>query len=81
VGGECHLPEDRPRIYHFQGEFTATFCSVEAHPTLLEDEELAVVLPGSVEGFPFPKTDVRVLTDEDPYLLLGERLEEVHPGE
>ena len=39
------------------------------------------MFPGSVEGFTFPKMDVRVLTDEDPYLLLGERLEEGHPGE
>ena len=72
MGGEGHLPEDRTRVYHFESELSSTLCSVEAHPALLEDEELAVVFPGSVEGFTFPKKDVRVLTDEDPYLLLGE---------
>ena len=81
VRGEGHLPEDRPCLYHFQGELSCAFCSVEAHLALLEDEELAVVFPGSVEDFTFPKTDVGVLTHELPYLILGERVEEIHPGE
>jgi hypothetical protein len=81
VGGEGHLPEDRSSIHHFQGELTSAFCSVEAHPTLLEDEELAALFPGSVEGFTFPKTHLRVLTQKFSYLLLGERLEEGYPRE
>src|SRR5215211_4666089 len=72
VRGECHLPEDRPCVHHFQGELSSPFCSVETHPTLLEDEELAALFPRSVEGFTFPKTDLRVLTQKFSYLLLGE---------
>src|SRR5829696_6974533 len=78
VGGEGHLPEDRTCIHHVEGELSSALCSVEAHPALLEDEELAALFPRSIERFAFPKTDVGVLTDEDPYLLVGERVEEIH---
>src|SRR5215212_1683656 len=78
VRGEGHLPEDRACVYHFQGELPRPLAPVEAHPSLLEDEELAALFPGGVEGFAFLKAHLGVLMQEDPYLLLGERLEEIH---
>src|SRR5215210_8149535 len=81
VRGKGHLPEDRTCLYHFEGELSSALCSVEAHPALLEDEELPALFPGSIEGFAFLKANVRVFIKELPYFLLGERVEEIHLGE
>jgi len=78
-------PEDRPCLYHFQGELSCGFHFVDAHAALGEDEELAVWLLGGVEGFSCSKMDLLISLEEVPKefpnLLFRERLQDVHLGE